>query len=184
MVKPGGEESSLELEAAQEYFGMAHSIWIEAQRALERAEEERNKALTFLHKVERRLEVIDIDQEENNPPSDVASKKSPSPTSATTTTTSQEVVLEEPRVRKLPRRQPENHTYNADTESEDDDDDEETYVESHSVAAAASPIIRTMYDHWKNDRASTSSTSNNNQKSSISSSIDWITIFNFSLSQV
>jgi hypothetical protein len=52
---------------SQKYFGMADSIWKEAQRALERAEEERNTALAFLHKVERCLEIVDIDQEVQDP---------------------------------------------------------------------------------------------------------------------
>jgi hypothetical protein len=55
-------------------------IWKEAQRALERAEEERNKALAFVHKAERRLEVVDIDDDpEQDHPPNVASKKSPPP---------------------------------------------------------------------------------------------------------
>ncbi len=55
---------SLELEAALKYFGMANSIWKEAQGALERAVEEQNKALAFLHKVKRCLKVVAIDDQE------------------------------------------------------------------------------------------------------------------------
>jgi hypothetical protein len=70
----------------------------ETQRALERAQtavnqafEERHKALDFLHKVERRLEVVDIinddhqEQQDEDPPnvSLAPSKKRPPPTSTT-----------------------------------------------------------------------------------------------------
>jgi hypothetical protein len=86
MVKPSAESLEL-LEAAKKYYGMADSIWTcrqaelkETQRALDQAFEERHKALAFLHKVERRLEVVDItvvddqeEQEEDDPPKNVAS---------------------------------------------------------------------------------------------------------------
>jgi hypothetical protein len=168
MVKPG---KSLELvEAAQKYYGVADSIWTcrqaelkEAQQALERAQtaankasEERNKALAFLHMVKRRLEVVTIidDQEKDDDPPNVASpcKKSPLPNSTRTLV----------------------------TESESDDDDDEDYTESNSVSAApASPIIRRISNH-KNDKTSNSSSesSNNNHNSSIlSTSIEWIPKF-------
>jgi hypothetical protein len=78
---------SLELEAAQKYYGMADSIWDcrqvefqEFQRALEYAQqalnraqvaandafEERHTALTFLQKVKARLGLVEFETLQNN----------------------------------------------------------------------------------------------------------------------
>jgi hypothetical protein len=190
MVKPG--ESSKLLEAAQKYFGIADSIWKEAQRALERAEEERNKALAILHEVERGLKVVELDdQEQDNHPPNVASKKGPPPPTSTTTTSNlaattiskeELIVDEEPRVRnrlplrtKRPRRQADDRTrrlHLSGTESEDDDEAEDGHTEPPSVGLA-SPTFRRINN---NGRTSISS-SNNDRNSSISSTVDWIPDF-------
>jgi hypothetical protein len=211
MVKPG---ESLELEGAQKYYGIALSIWTcrqaelkEAQRALNRAQaaakeafEERDKALAFLHKVEHRLEVIEIDQEvQDVTPLNVVTptkRKSPTPTSAAATTgnhlaanaiSQEESVVEDPRVLKRQRQQPETNanddTVVVDTESEDDEDDD--YTESQP-AAPVSPVIQrnnsNNHDDNSNRKSPTSSSSSsdnigNNNTSSIIDSLDWIPNF-------
>jgi hypothetical protein len=171
MVKPG--KSLKVVEAAQKYYGVADSIWTcrqaelkEAQQALERAQtaankacEERQKALAFLHMVKRRLEVVGIihNQEQDADPPHVASpcEKSPPPSST--------------------------RTLDTESESDDDDDDDEDSAESNSVAAApTSPIIRRINNHRKyRTLTSASDNSNTNHNSSIlsTSMIEWIPMF-------